>query len=362
PLKHNFYQLSPAAVTSGETARFTVKVSGFPKPTVQWSHNGTILKTSSMYKLIEEREEYTLVITKVTSEVEGEYSLKKPDVSQAEKWVEKMFKVTGQPPTFTVQIQPVRCSEGGEVYFNYKANGDPIPDVKWFKGAFQIQPSRNCIIIANPDGSGFINMKSVKQEDSGLYTCKASNPFGEASCGAELVVFRESVSVSHKQEQMTVVQKKGYKLRDALQSAVASDQPVLLADVVGRLQAVEVQEVKPEFKDNSATLRIIRLEKADSGVYKCRATNSAGFKETSSTLYVKGYERLPYVVFLCCHIYWFKEGSEISPSDRYKMAFVNSVATLEVCGADTKDSGIYYCEARNEAGSESCSMELKVKG
>lgn len=61
-------------------------------------------------------------------------------------------------------------------------------------------------------------------------------------------------------------------------------------------------------------------------------------------------------------IYWFKEGSEISPSDRYRMAFINSVATLEVCGAETKDSGLYYCEARNEAGSESCSMELKVKG
>lgn len=61
-------------------------------------------------------------------------------------------------------------------------------------------------------------------------------------------------------------------------------------------------------------------------------------------------------------IYWFKDGSEISPSDRYKMAFVNFVATLEVCGTETKDSGIYYCEARNEAGSESCSMELKVKG
>lgn len=61
-------------------------------------------------------------------------------------------------------------------------------------------------------------------------------------------------------------------------------------------------------------------------------------------------------------IYWFKEGSEISPSDRFKMAFINSVATLEVCGADAKDGGLYYCEARNEAGSESCSMELKVKG
>lgn len=61
-------------------------------------------------------------------------------------------------------------------------------------------------------------------------------------------------------------------------------------------------------------------------------------------------------------VYWFKEGSEIIPSDSYKIAYVNGMATLEVCGADIKDSGIYYCEARNEAGSESCSMELKVKG
>lgn len=61
-------------------------------------------------------------------------------------------------------------------------------------------------------------------------------------------------------------------------------------------------------------------------------------------------------------IYWFKEGSEIQPSERYQMSFANSVASLEVLGTDAKDSGLYYCEARNEAGSESCSMELKVKG
>uniref|UniRef100_A0A672ZYR9 Immunoglobulin I-set domain-containing protein n=1 Tax=Sphaeramia orbicularis TaxID=375764 RepID=A0A672ZYR9_9TELE len=51
---------------------------------------------------------------------------------------------------------------------------------------------------------------NIKQEDSGLYTCKASNQFGEASCSAELVVFKESVTVSR--EQVTVVQKKGYKV------------------------------------------------------------------------------------------------------------------------------------------------------
>uniref|UniRef100_A0A3B3ZPC9 Ig-like domain-containing protein n=1 Tax=Periophthalmus magnuspinnatus TaxID=409849 RepID=A0A3B3ZPC9_9GOBI len=100
-----------------------------------------------------------------------------------------------EKPVFLTQLSPVvSTSEGGEVSFNYKTTGDPHPDVKWFKGAFQIQPSRNCIIIANPDGSGYINLKSVKQEDSGLYTCKATNQFGEASCSAELVGWQEGPS------------------------------------------------------------------------------------------------------------------------------------------------------------------------
>lgn len=61
-------------------------------------------------------------------------------------------------------------------------------------------------------------------------------------------------------------------------------------------------------------------------------------------------------------IYWFKDGSELSPSSKYKMDFSNSLARLEIIGSEIRDSGVYYCEARNEAGSESCSMEFKVKG
>lgn len=221
-------QVSPASVCVGETAKFTVRVCGVPKPVVQWSHNGKVITSSSVYKLIEGKEDYTLVITEVTSEYEGEYSctatnrfgqttcttyleVKTVDVSQAEKWVEKMFKVTGQPPKFRVPIQPSRCREGTEVSFRYEVSGDPVPDVKWYKGAFQVQPSRNCVIISNPDGSGCLNLQSLKQEDSGMYMCRASNQFGEASSSAELAVFKESVVVS-KQEQLTVMQKKGYKV------------------------------------------------------------------------------------------------------------------------------------------------------
>ncbi|KAA8595405.1 hypothetical protein FQN60_012540, partial [Etheostoma spectabile] len=102
-------------------------------------------------------------------------------------------------------------------------------------------------------------------------------------------------------------------------------------------------------KDNtSSSLELFFAKTSDSGEYVCEIQNDVGSTSCQATLFVKD-------------VSWFREGSEISPGSRYNVAFVNSVATLEIRGTDVKDSGLYYCEARNEAGSESCSMDLRVK-
>lgn len=84
----------------------------------------------------------------------------------------------------------------------------------------------------------------------------------------------------------------------SVECKVSGSQPMTIAWFKDDQEITSGSKFQPEFKDGSAILRIIRVEKADSGVYKCRATNSAGFKETSGTFYVKGYECLAYVVLL----------------------------------------------------------------
>uniref|UniRef100_A0A8C2FME7 Ig-like domain-containing protein n=1 Tax=Cyprinus carpio TaxID=7962 RepID=A0A8C2FME7_CYPCA len=212
-------------------------LSGFPKPKVQWFHNGKVITSSTVYKFVEERDEYTLIITQVKKEYEGEYSCTASNrfgQTTSEKWVEQMFKLPGQPPCFTTQIQPVRCAEGSEVKFQYRVTGTPFPDVQWFKSKSQIKSSQTCSVVSNPDGTGFLIMNNIQQSDSGLYTCKAVNPFGEASCSAELIYPMSSHQVETKlpivKEHSQVIphtqQEKGYQVKEGvkiLYSAVSTE-------------------------------------------------------------------------------------------------------------------------------------------
>lgn len=61
-------------------------------------------------------------------------------------------------------------------------------------------------------------------------------------------------------------------------------------------------------------------------------------------------------------ITWYLDGNEVTDQAKYGISFIDGLATLRVTQARVADSGIYVCEAHNDAGSESCSIELKVKG
>lgn len=193
-------QLSPTAAHVGETAVFTVKVLSFPKPFVQWFHEGQVITSSSVHMFLHKQDEYSLVIKQVQRESEGQYSCTFRNrfgqcscTSYLQVQPERADKdtvPTGKAPEFIKRIESVQVSEGGSACLRYQVCGEPQPHIEWLHGSVCLQPSDLCEVVNNLDGSGFIHIKVVKQEHSGTYTCRASNLHGEDSCSSQLLVIR----------------------------------------------------------------------------------------------------------------------------------------------------------------------------
>lgn len=62
------------------------------------------------------------------------------------------------------------------------------------------------------------------------------------------------------------------------------------------------------------------------------------------------------------HIHWFWNEHELNDGEKYKTSLKNGVAILEILNLVVADSGHYSCEVSNNAGSDSCSTLVAVKG
>lgn len=94
-----------------------------------------------------------------------------------------------ETPDFVTKIRPTTAPIGGSASFEAQVDGQPTPDVRWFRDGIELQPSaRVRIQPPGPDGKAVLELHDLDDRDGGVITCQVSNPSGKNSCSAPLEV------------------------------------------------------------------------------------------------------------------------------------------------------------------------------
>jgi hypothetical protein len=115
------------------------------------------------------------------------------DVLQVTTVVQKVVKRTsGQPPRFTRPIQPCVVREDDSCTFTAVVSGAPQPEITWLKDKVDLEPTPRHRTTFNPDtGECTLTITNAQASDVGVYSCRATNIAGRATCTANVVVVRE---------------------------------------------------------------------------------------------------------------------------------------------------------------------------
>ncbi|CDS41841.2 expressed conserved protein [Echinococcus multilocularis] len=202
-------------VVEGNTAQFDCRVIGVSEPVITWVYRGTPLNQSLKYMQRYSGHDYSLKVSRTKrSEDEGEYivraensfgrkessayltvepvreTTREPSVIPKKKFVLKEYEVILPeefPPRFSLSLRNRFIQDGHSVKLTCTADGNPSPQLTWFKDGHQIERGGD-YDIQTMLGISSLEIYSCSEHHSGKYTCRASNKLGEDETVCKLVV------------------------------------------------------------------------------------------------------------------------------------------------------------------------------
>ncbi|XP_015146078.2 hemicentin-1 isoform X21 [Gallus gallus] len=167
--------ISPKDQTFVEGSEVSIRCSatGYPKPTVVWTHNEMFIIGSNRYRLTPEG---TLIIRQAIPKDAGVYGCLASNSAGTEKQTSILTYIEG--PTVTIFQSEILVALGDTTVMECKTTGIPHPQVKWFKGDLELRASAFLIIDTH---RGLLKIQETQELDAGDYTCVATNDAGRAS-------------------------------------------------------------------------------------------------------------------------------------------------------------------------------------
>ncbi|XP_036619128.1 palladin isoform X1 [Trichosurus vulpecula] len=268
-------------------------------------------------------------------------------------------------PRFTQKLRSQEVAEGSRVYLECRVMGNPTPQVRWFCEGKELQNSPDIQIQCESRGLHTLVITEAFEDDTGRYSCLATNPSGSDTTSAE--VFIEGASSSDSDSESLVLKSKAgnmpqaQKKTSSVSLTIGSSSPKTgVTTAVIQPISVPVQQVQ------SPTSYLCLLDGANSAY-----TPPIFTKELQNVTASEGQ-----VVVLECRVRgapplqvtWFREGIEIQDSPDFRIlqkkprstVEPEEICTLVIAETFPEDAGIFTCSARNEYGSVTSMAELVV--
>ncbi|XP_048459942.1 netrin receptor DCC [Rhincodon typus] len=273
-------QTKSVSAYAGDIALLKCEVIGEPMPSIHWQKNHNDLKLSAEDTRVSVLPSGSLVISKLQAEDRGSYRClaENPGSSRTGNDAELyVLSEAGVPRQLMFIQRPLNTAvlEGRNTVMECCVSGFPTPTVTWKKGDEPLQTrSGKYSMLA---GSNLL-IKSVTQQDAGLYTCFASSENKTVGASAELTVMVPPNFLKRPSNLYA------YESMDIEFECAVSGKPV---PTVRWIKNGEVVIPSDYFQIVSGSnLRVLGLVKSDEGFYQCVAENDAGNAQTSGQLII----------------------------------------------------------------------------
>lgn len=276
-------------------------------------------------------------------------------------------------PELTEEPSDVDISFGGTAYFNCKADGDPKPDIVWLHNNNEILPDEGGRYSVLTDGTLMIT--DTQDLDEGVYECMAKNPVGEVkSRAAKMHYYLENKA------KMTFVE---FPTNHNISVGSTINLPCRAAgDPVPTItwthNGLPLPPSHRYYVSSKGTLSIKNVQRLDSGIYECSATNLRSNISIAAQINVQALptflerprdqEALEgHDVELTCivdgfpppEVYWTKDGRVLASQGR--ISILNSGTILNIREVQELDEGYYLCHGVNSLGQRNTSVLLVIR-
>ncbi|NWW69913.1 TITIN protein, partial [Climacteris rufus] len=233
-------------------------------------------------------------------------------------------EIPATPPTLVSGLKNKTVTEGESVTLECHISGHPQPTVTWYREDYKIESSMDFQITFKA-GLARLVIREAFAEDSGRFTCTATNKAGSVSTSCQLYVkATEEIETRETISEKAVTEEKRY----------VETKDIVMEDVSAAAEEVLGEPIPPFFIRKPTVHKLIE---GGSIIFECQV----------------GGNPKP-------HVYWKKGGVPLTTGYRYKVSYKKETGEckLEISMTFADDAGEYTIVVRNKLGEASATVSL----